>query len=594
METRGGGHRDRETRLNSRRSDPARAARTLSYAIHHRAVPTVLPILAFIPSPSDNAIKIGGLELRAYGLAIALGVIAAVWIARRRWAARGGDPDDISRIALWAVLAGLIGARLYHVLTDLDRFEGRWQHAFAVWEGGLGIPGGLIAGVGTGAFIAHRRGLPVAQLLDVVAPALPVAQAIGRLGNWFNQELFGRPTDLPWGLEIDPQHRPAGYLDVATFHPTFLYEALWNLALAGGLVLWERHRPGGRPGRLFALYVAGYAVGRIWVEALRIDPAAHLFGVRWNIWMSAIAFFAAVGWLVFDSWRARREAEREPSTAVTAADEAVSDTAVASDTADEAADRPTRASRSTRASQRRRTRHQRQPPTQQPKPAEQPEAAEPADQPEAAEPADEGEPPTKEPAGKTADTAQPTRHRPAPRHRRDSRRSRRGSVDTAEQRASPSSNDPEADKAPDDQQVAASPEAGRRHRGRPGARRTPRRPTRRLRPKAPADRPGPCSSPWRTWRPTASSRARPTAALTTVDERTCLFAQPKPTGVAETQPLGAGAPWPCARMAACASPMSSPPRPRSPPHGHARQGGGPRRPVRPTRRGARCRSWWPS
>ena len=294
-------------------------------------------MLASIPSPSDNSINIGGLELRAYGLAIALGVIAAVWISRRRWAARGGDPDDISRIALWAVLAGLIGARLYHVLTDLHRFEGRWLHAFAIWEGGLGIPGGLIAGVGTGAFIAHRRGLPVAELLDVVAPALPVAQAIGRLGNWFNQELFGRPTDLPWGLEIDPQHRPVGYLDVATFHPTFLYEALWNLALAGGLVLWERHHPGARPGRLFALYVAGYAVGRTWVEALRIDPAAHLFGVRWNIWMSAIAFFAAVGWLIFDQWWARREAEQQPSVAAKATDEATEEEAA--DVAE--ADRPT-------------------------------------------------------------------------------------------------------------------------------------------------------------------------------------------------------------------------------------------------------------
>ena len=293
----------------------------------------MLPILASIPSPSDNSIKIGGLELRAYGLAIALGVIAAVWIARRRWAARGGDPDDISRIALWAVLAGLIGARLYHVLTDLDRFEGRWLHVFAVWEGGLGIPGGLIAGVGTGAYIAHRRGLPVAQLLDVVAPALPVAQAIGRLGNWFNQELFGRPTDLPWGLEIDPAHRPAGYLNVTTFHPTFLYEALWNLALAGGLVLWEKHHPNSRPGRLFAYYVAGYAVGRAWVEALRIDPAARLFGVRWNIWMSFIAFVGAVGWLVFDSWRARQEAGRAPGEAAAATEEVDADGA-STDTSD--------------------------------------------------------------------------------------------------------------------------------------------------------------------------------------------------------------------------------------------------------------------
>jgi prolipoprotein diacylglyceryl transferase len=337
-------------------------------------------MLASIPSPSDNSINIGGLELRAYGLAIALGVIAAVWIARRRWAARGGDPDDISRIALWAVLAGLIGARLYHVLTDLDRFEGRWLHVFAIWEGGLGIPGGLIAGVGTGAFIAHRRDLPVAELLDVVAPALPVAQAIGRLGNWFNQELFGRPTDLPWGLEIDPQHRPAGYLDVATFHPTFLYEALWNLALAGGLVLWERHHPGARAGRLFALYVAGYAVGRAWVEALRIDPAAHLFGVRWNIWMSAIAFFAAVGWLIFDSWRARREAEQQPSVAAKATDEATEE---AADVAE--ADRPTAVAAATDAAE----------------PAEEPtsdeaatDATEPAQQDDADEAAASAAPPT--------------------------------------------------------------------------------------------------------------------------------------------------------------------------------------------------------
>ena len=352
-------------------------------------MPTVLPILASIPSPSDNAIKIGGLELRAYGLAIALGVIAAIWIARRRWAARGGDPDDISRIALWAVLAGLIGARLYHVLTDLDRFEGRWLHVFAVWEGGLGIPGGLIAGVGTGAFVAHRRGLPVAQLLDVVAPALPVAQAIGRLGNWFNQELFGRPTDLPWGLEIDPAHRPAGYLNVATFHPTFLYEALWNLALAGGLVLWERHHPNSRPGRLFAYYVAGYAVGRAWVEALRIDPAAHLFGVRWNIWMSVIAFVGAVGWLVFDSWRGRRDAEREPSEAAEATAEVAAVTA-STDTADvAAADEP-----ATGAAEE---------PTETSEAAEEPattETDEPAEEPATTE-ADDGEPT----AGHQADTS---------------------------------------------------------------------------------------------------------------------------------------------------------------------------------------------
>lgn len=245
--------------------------------------------LGSIPSPSRNAIDLGPLELRAYGLAIAIGIIVAVTFAQRRWAARGGDPDDLAWLATWSVAAGLVGARAYHVATDYHRFEGRWLDAFKVWEGGLGIPGGLLAGVLTGVALARRRGLPAAQLLDVVAPAIPVAQAIGRLGNWFNQELFGRPTDLPWGLRIDPEHRPDGYDQYATFHPTFLYEALWNLALAALLVRYERSHPGGRPGRLFALYVGGYGLGRLWVEALRIDEATEILGVRVNIWVSLLA-----------------------------------------------------------------------------------------------------------------------------------------------------------------------------------------------------------------------------------------------------------------------------------------------------------------
>ncbi len=254
-------------------------------------------LVASIPSPGSNTIGIGPLQLRVYGLAIAVGVVTAVTIAQRRWARRGGDPADISGLATGAVLAGLAGARLYHVLTDLDAYRGRWLLVFAVWEGGLGIPGGLLAGVLGGVWLARRRGLPAARLLDVVAPAIPVAQATGRLGNWFNQELFGRPTGLPWGLSIDPEHRPAGYATVATYHPTFLYEALWNLALAAALVAYERRRPGQPPGRLFALYVAGYATGRLWVEALRIDPATYLLGVRFNIWASAVALLAAGLWL---------------------------------------------------------------------------------------------------------------------------------------------------------------------------------------------------------------------------------------------------------------------------------------------------------
>lgn len=260
-------------------------------------------LFASIPSPPDNAIDLGPLTLRAYGLMIALGVVAAVWIAQRRWAARGGDPEDISAIAMWAVPAGLVGARLYHVVTDYQRFEGRWLHAFAVWEGGLGIPGGIALGVLGGLVVVRRRGLPAAELLDVVAPALPVAQAIGRLGNWFNQELYGKATDLPWALRIDPEHRPAGMQDIALYHPTFLYEALWNLSLAV-LLVWVGRRWNPRPGQLFVGYVAGYAAGRFWVEALRIDPATEILGIRVNLWMSGIAFAAAVLTLVV---RARRD-----------------------------------------------------------------------------------------------------------------------------------------------------------------------------------------------------------------------------------------------------------------------------------------------
>jgi prolipoprotein diacylglyceryl transferase len=259
--------------------------------------------LASIPSPGSDAIHVGALQLRAYGVAIAVGVLVAVNVAQRRWAARGGDPVDISKLATWSVVAGLIGARIYHVITDHQRFEGRWLHVLAVWEGGLGIPGGLLAGVLTGVALARRRGLPAAQLLDVVAPAILIAQAIGRLGNWFNQELYGRPTSLPWGLRIDAEHRPVGYEHIATYHPTFLYEALWNVGLAGFLVRLERRRPRARPGRLFAFYVGGYGVGRLWVEALRIDPASQVAGLRINIWVSLVAVGGALVWLVRDGLR---------------------------------------------------------------------------------------------------------------------------------------------------------------------------------------------------------------------------------------------------------------------------------------------------
>ena len=251
-------------------------------------------MIASIPSPSFNQLDLGPLNVNLYGLMIALGAVAAVWIAQRRWQTWGGDPEDISAIAMWAIPAGLVGARLYHVITDWYRFEGRWLEVFAVWEGGLGIPGGLVAGAAAGVWVAHRRDLPALRLLDIAAPAIPVAQAIGRLGNWFNQELFGGPTDLPWALRIDPMHRPAGLEAVSTFHPTFLYEALGNLTLAAVLAFVVERRLRLRPGQLFTAYVAGYAAIRFFVESVRIDPASQILGWRVNLWVSAVTFVVAV------------------------------------------------------------------------------------------------------------------------------------------------------------------------------------------------------------------------------------------------------------------------------------------------------------
>lgn len=249
-------------------------------------------LTASIPSPSFN--RIGPLHL--YGLCIALGVIAAVVLSSSRWRARGGNPDDIGTIAMWSVPAGVIGARVYHVATDWKTYQGHWIDAFKITQGGLGIPGGILFGVLTGLIVVKVKKLPVAPLLDVVAPALPIAQAIGRFGNYFNQEVFGRPTDLPWGLRIDPAYRPQRYADATTFHPTFLYEGLWNIGLALVLIRLDRTRklP---PGQLFCLYVLGYGIGRLWVENMRSDPASLVLGWRINLWMSLVV--AAIALAIF-------------------------------------------------------------------------------------------------------------------------------------------------------------------------------------------------------------------------------------------------------------------------------------------------------
>ncbi len=349
------------------------------------AVPTHVNVLAFIPSPSTNVLHLGPVQLHVYGLMIALGVVAAVWLCRRRWSAWGHDPDEIVDLAYWAVPGGLIGARLYHVITDYNRlYVHNFSGIFKIWDGGLGIPGGIIGGVLVGWWYARRRGMSVPDLLDMVAPAFPLAQAIGRWGNYFNQELYGRPTTLPWGLEISPAHvagLPVKYLGYTTFHPTFLYEMLWNLALVGVLLSLDARRGRGgalpawvpwgasaffglgvgldvllvvqrqteltagvqaavfvggvllgglliravvgfdrqgphRRADLFILYVLGYALGRLWVESLRIDTANTILGLRLNEWTSIAAIVAA---LVVLAVRRRGDGVR-PSEPVAAVD----------------------------------------------------------------------------------------------------------------------------------------------------------------------------------------------------------------------------------------------------------------------------------
>ena len=235
-----------------------------------------------------------------YGLSIALGAGAAVSLARRRWMATGGHEEDMAAVAMWAVPAGIVGARLYHFVTDFQLFRDKpWYQIFLINEGGLGIPGGMLLGVIVGLWAAKRRGMSIAGALDAAVPGLPLAQAIGRLGNWFNQELYGRPTDLPWGLEIDADHRrsiPAEFRDVdlyPTFHPTFLYEMLWNLALVVVILQVDKRKVLPK-GRLIAVYLFGYGVGRLWIEAMRIDAVNTIFGLRLNIWMSMILIVSGI------------------------------------------------------------------------------------------------------------------------------------------------------------------------------------------------------------------------------------------------------------------------------------------------------------
>lgn len=262
-------------------------------------------MFASIPSPSSSAIEVGPFTFRAYGLMIAFGVLAAVWLVGKRFVQRGYEADHATGLAMWAVPAGLIGARLYHVITDWKSFQGQWIDAFKIWEGGLGILGGVIGGaLGAWAY-SRRHDIPMGTTADIVAPALPLAQAIGRLGNWFNQELFGKPTDLPWGLEIDPENRPADYVGYDTFHPTFLYEALWNLGLMWLLLRIDKARRL-KPWGLFFAYLGGYSIGRLWIEAIRIDKASQVAGLRVNLWVFSVVLLVSLV-MVIRSWRSADE-----------------------------------------------------------------------------------------------------------------------------------------------------------------------------------------------------------------------------------------------------------------------------------------------
>ncbi|WP_405538196.1 prolipoprotein diacylglyceryl transferase [Streptomyces sp. NBC_00075] len=288
--------------------------------------------IAYIPSPSRGVLHLGPIPLRGYAFCIIIGVFVAVWLGNKRWLARGGRPGTVADIAVWAVPFGLVGGRLYHVITDYELYfsEGRdWVDAFKIWEGGLGIWGAIALGA-LGAWIGcRRRGIPLPAWADALAPGIALAQAIGRWGNWFNQELYGRETTVPWAVHItsSTDGRVPGY-----YHPTFLYESLWCVGVAL-LVIWADRRFTLGHGRAFALYVASYCVGRFWIEYLRVDEAHHILGMRLNNWTAIVVFVLAVVYFVLSAKkRPGREEVVEPGAEVS---DGSAEDAVKGDEADE-------------------------------------------------------------------------------------------------------------------------------------------------------------------------------------------------------------------------------------------------------------------
>ncbi|MGB2952472.1 MAG: prolipoprotein diacylglyceryl transferase [Gaiellaceae bacterium] len=269
--------------------------------------------LASIPSPHNAVFHVLGRSIHMYGLMLLLAIVVAVALTWVRWKRWGGDPDLVLRAAVWGVAAGIVGARAYHDVTSWNQVPHKWWGPFAVWQGGLGVWGGILFGVLAGAWVVHRAGASVRLMMDAVAPGLLLAQGIGRWGNWWNQELYGKPTSLPWGLKIDFQHRVAGYAQYSTFHPTFLYEFIYDVLAVGVLLLvgWRfRIKPPG----LFALYVSLYTAFRAYEETLRIDPAHHFLGQRVNFWVSIVVFAVSTAFFIW--WQFFRRVEGpEPAAA---------------------------------------------------------------------------------------------------------------------------------------------------------------------------------------------------------------------------------------------------------------------------------------
>ena len=301
---------------------------------------------ASIPSPTRSVWHLGPLPVRAYALCIVAGIFVAVWLTLRRWRDRGGVDDDVWDVAGWAIVFGILGGRLYHVLTDPELYFGKGREpldAFKIWDGGLGIWGAISLGA-VGAWIGCRRkGMSLAVFGDCAVPGVAIAQAMGRWGNWFNNELFGGPTNVPWKLQIHDidtttgLSRPCQFGNIGQsvcgyYQPTFLYESLWDIALAIALILLDRRFRLGR-GNVFALYAMGYTLGRVWIEALRTDHANHFLGVRLNIWTSIAVFAVALAWFVrHGGFRAEREStpytrprEPQPVAAATSANSAGED-----------------------------------------------------------------------------------------------------------------------------------------------------------------------------------------------------------------------------------------------------------------------------